>query len=158
MDLRKLSKGQSAVELALGIPLMALLLLVAADFARAFNMAIRVASAARAGVQYGAQSYTKAVDNVGMSTAATNGAPNVSGLSIVPTHFCICDGSQCNPSQTSACTVSCTAPPSSCSQPKIIVQVTASATFSTLINYPGIPASIPLSSTAVLQAQSGQGL
>ena len=155
---RRLSKGQSAVELAFGVPLLVLLLLAVGDFARAFYLTMGVASAARAGVQYGAQSYVRAVDNAGMITAANNDAQNISGLSVAPSHFCVCDGSQCSPSQASACTVSCSAPPSTCSQPKVFVQVTTSATYNTLINYPGIPSSIPLSSTAVLQAQSGQGL
>ena len=47
----------------MGLPFLAVLLFVVCEFARVFYIAMGVASAARAGVQYGAQSYVKAVDN-----------------------------------------------------------------------------------------------
>jgi Flp pilus assembly protein TadG len=154
MFLRKMSKGQSSIELALGLPFLVILLFVVAEFARVFYMAMSVASAARAGVQYGAQSYVKAIDNAGMTAAATNDGQNVAGLSVVPTHFCMCDGPQCSPASASACVVSCDAPPSTCTQPKVFVQVTTSATFQTGLIL-GLPSTIPLKSIAVLQAQRG---
>jgi len=154
MTLRKLARGQGAVEMALGLPFLVVLLFVVCEFARVFYVAMGVASAARAGVQYGAQSYVKAVDNSGMTAAATNDAQNISGLSVVPTHFCMCDGAQCSPAQASACIVSCSAPPSTCTEPKVFVQVTTSATFRTGLIW-GLPSTIPLSSVAVLQAQKG---
>ena len=135
MFLRRMRRGQSATELALGLPFLVLLLVVVADFARVFYTAMGVASAARAGVQYGAQSYVRAVDNSGMTTAATNDGQNIRGLSVVPTHFCRCDGAQCSPPSASACVVACYAPPASCTEPKVFVEVTTSATFNTLIRY-----------------------
>ncbi len=152
----KFSRGQSATELALGLPFLVVLLFVVAECARAFYMAMCVASAARAGVQYGAQSYIKAIDNAGMTAAATNDASNISGLSVTPTHFCMCDGTQCSPSQSTPCTVDCSSPPSTCTEPKVFVEVTTSATFRTGLIW-GLPNNIPLTSTAVMQAQSGQG-
>lgn len=131
MTLRKMARGQSAVELALGLPFLAVLLFVVCEFARVFYVAMGVASAARAGVQYGAQSYVKAIDNSGMTLAADNDGKNISGLSVTPTHFCMCDGAQCSPAQASACVVSCAAPPSTCTEPKVFVKVTTSATFQT---------------------------
>jgi hypothetical protein len=148
-------RGQSLAEFALGLPFLVLLLVVVGDFARVFYVAMGVASAARAGVQYGAQSYVKAVDNSGMTTAATNDGQSIAGLSVVPTHFCMCDGAQCNPAQASPCVVSCDAPPSTCTEPKVFVKVQTSATFNTLLRYPGLPSSFPLNSIAVLQAQKG---
>jgi len=155
MTLRKMARGQGAVELGLGLPFLAVLLFVVCEFARVFYVAMGVASAARAGVQYGAQSYVKAIDNAGMTLAADNDGKNISGLSVTPTHFCMCDGAQCSPAQASACIVSCGAPPSTCTEPKVFVEVKTTATFNTLIRYPGLPSSIPLSSVAVLQAQKG---
>jgi Flp pilus assembly protein TadG len=154
MTLRKMARGQGAVELGLGLPFMAVLLFVVCEFARVFYVAMGVASAARAGVQYGAQSYVKAVDNAGMTLAADNDGKNISGLSVTPTHFCMCDGAQCSPSQSSACVVSCSAPPSTCTEPKVFVKVTTSATFQTGLIW-GLPNNIPLSSIAVMQAQKG---
>ncbi len=153
MALRKFASGQGAVELALGLPFLVVLLFVVCEFARVFYVAMAVASAARAGVQYGAQSYIKAVDNPGMTAAATNDGKNITGLSVVPTHFCMCNGPQCSPAQASACIVSCSAPPAACTQPKTFVEVTTSATFKTGVDW-GLPSTIPLSSTAVLQVQS----
>ncbi|MGA7761063.1 MAG: TadE family protein [Candidatus Binataceae bacterium] len=154
MTLRKMARGQSAVELALGLPFLAVLLFVVCEFARVFYVAMGVASAARAGVQYGAQSYVKAIDNSGMTLAADNDGKNISGLSVTPTHFCMCDGAQCSPAQASACVVSCAAPPSTCTEPKVFVKVTTSATFQTGLIW-GLPNNIPLSSVAVMQAQKG---
>ena len=154
MNLRKMARGQSAVELALGLPFLAVLLFVVCEFARVFYVAMGVASAARAGVQYGAQSYVTAVDNSGMTLAANNDGRNIPGLTVVPTHFCMCDGAQCSPAQSSACVVSCSAPPSTCTEPKVFVRVTTSATFRTGLIW-GLPNNIPLSSVAVMQAQKG---
>jgi Flp pilus assembly protein TadG len=58
----KMKRGQSMVELALTLPALAVVLVLVADFARAYYASIGVASAARAGVQYGAQNYTTAID------------------------------------------------------------------------------------------------
>jgi Flp pilus assembly protein TadG len=98
--LRKFSNGQGATELALALPLVVVLLFVVCQFARVFYVAIGLASAARAGVQYGAQSYVKAIDTAGMNAAATNDGKNIPGISASSTHFCMCDGSQCSPSQS----------------------------------------------------------
>ena len=46
-------KGQSAVELAVVVPVLALLLVVVADFGRVFFVSVAVNNAARAGAQYG---------------------------------------------------------------------------------------------------------
>jgi hypothetical protein len=59
----------------------------------------------------------------------------------------------CSPAQGSPCLVSCSAPPSTCTEPK---QVTTSATFQTGLIW-GLPNNTLLRSTAVLQAQSGEG-
>lgn len=134
-------KGQSVVEIALAAPVLALLLVAVADFARVFYASIEVANVARAGVQYGVQNYTTGIDYPGMENAALNDGQNISGLQATASEFCQCG------SQTVACS------PSQCSQPQIFVQVTTNATFNTLLHYPGIQSSIPLSSIAVMEVQ-----
>ncbi len=134
-------KGQSTVEMTFVAPVIVLLLVVVADFARGFYAAIEVANAARAGVQYGAQNYTTAVDYEGMQQAALNDGKNISGLSARASDFCMCNGSK----------VACSPP--ACSQPQAFVEVTANATFKTMLSYPGIPSPVPLSSTAVMEVQ-----
>src|SRR5579864_8958993 len=81
-------RGQGAVELALLAPILVLVLVIAADFSRVFYMSIETANAARAGVQYGAQSTTKASDTAGMQQAALNDAANLSGLTATASNFC----------------------------------------------------------------------
>lgn len=139
---RKMMRGQSMVELAVALPFLAILLVVVADFARVFYMSITVADAARAGVQYGSQSYLTAIDYTAIQDAALNDAQNISGVTATASDFCQCSG----------VTVSCAAT-SPCAQPDVFVQVEAQATFHTLLNYPGVPSSIPVSSTAVMQVK-----
>ncbi len=134
--------GQSMLEMAIALPVLVLLLVVVADFGRVFYAAIGVANAARAGVQYGAQNLATAADYPGMVTAALNDGENVNGLSAEASQFCTCNGAQ----------VACS--PAGCSQPQVYVQVTTNATFHTLVTYPGVPSSVPLSSTAVMEVQN----
>ncbi len=138
---RQMNKGQTYVELALAFPLLALVLVLVADFARVFYASISVASAARAGVQYGAQNYTTAIDFYAIQQAALNDGKNIGGLSAVAQDFCMCNGSK----------VACS--PTQCAQPQLFVQVKANTTFNTLLSYPGVPSQFPLSSTAVMEVQ-----
>ena len=78
------------MELALSLPLLLMMFLVVVETGRAFYIAISVANAARAGVQYGSQNLSTAADNAGMQSAATNDAPNITGMTAVATHFCKC--------------------------------------------------------------------
>ena len=59
------ARGASIVELAVALPVIVLLVIGAADFARVFYMAIELQNAARAGAQYGAA-------NSGASTTTTS--------------------------------------------------------------------------------------
>ena len=138
---RKMKKGQTMVEMALMLPALALLLVLAADFARVFYASIGVASAARAGVQYGAQNYTTAIDYNAIRQAALNDGQNISGLSAQATDICMCNGSQ----------VACSPP--QCAEPELFVQVKTTTTFHTLLKFPGVPSQIPLTSTAVMEVQ-----
>jgi Flp pilus assembly protein TadG len=134
-------KGQSTVELAIAFPVLALLLVVVGDFARVFYTAIEVANAARAGVQYGAQSYATAIETDKIKQAVLNDGANLSGLSATTSNICMCGG------QVVACS------PPQCSQPQTYVKVTATATFTPILKFPGLPTSVPLSSTAIMEVQ-----
>jgi len=140
---RCFNRGQSAVELALVAPFVVLVLVIAADFSRVFYMSIEAANAARAGVQYGAQSTTKASDTAGMQQAALNDAANLSGLTATASNFCEC------PPNTSHVTCSST----SCSGMEMYVQVNISAQFQTLVHYPGVPTTVTLNESALMRAE-----
>jgi Flp pilus assembly protein TadG len=87
---KKGMKGQSTVEMGLLVPAVVLLLVVVGDFARVFYAAIEVANAARAGVQYGAQSYVTAINYDSIKQAALNDGQNISGLSATAADSCMC--------------------------------------------------------------------
>ncbi len=133
--------GQSLVELALVLPVLLLLLVGTIEVGRFAYYSILVANAARAGAQYGAQGLLTAADNAGMLTAAQNDGQNVAGLTVSAVQRCGCTGA----GLSATCPV---APP--CTLPNhalVYVEVTATGTFSSLFNYPGLPPSIVLTST-----------
>ena len=139
---RRGEAGQSLVEAAVAAPLFFLLLMGAGELARVAYVAIEVSNAARAGAQYGAQGSGNYGDTTGISTAASNDAANVSGLTTTSTTGSICsDGTA----------VTTTNGQNSCAsgaQPLNTVIVTSSASFDPLIHIPGLPSTINLSSSA----------
>jgi Flp pilus assembly protein TadG len=142
---RHWSVGQSAVELAFAVPVLALMLVGAADFARVFFFGIAVNNAARAGAQYGSQTLITAADISGMQTAATTDGSNVPSLSATAS-LCTCQSPR---GSVAACADSYCDPNSNAT----FVEVDTSASFSTLVTYPGIPSSMTLTGKAVMQVQ-----
>jgi Flp pilus assembly protein TadG len=142
---RRWSRGQSAVELAFALPVLALMLLGAADFARVFFFGIAVNNAARAGAQYGSQTVITAADITGMQAAATTDGSNVPSLSATAS-LCTCQSPR---GSVAACPDSYCDPNSNAT----FVEVDTAAPFSTLVNYPGIPHLMTLTGKAVMQVQ-----
>ncbi len=145
-------RGQAATELAFAAPLLGLLLVGTADFGRAFYFNQEVIAAARAGAQYGSQTVGNAADSTGITAAAIANAVNIPGFgsSNVTTSSCTCSP----PSGVTACATSyCNGANSQASY----VTVTTTATFTTLVHYPGVPQTTNMSATAIMQVQnSGQ--
>jgi len=140
----KSSRGQSMVELAIVVPVLALLLVASADFARVFYFSIAVNNAARAGAQYGSQTLATAADINGMKSAATQDAPNLPSLAATA-QLCTCGTG----SSVAACASSyCTNNPTG-----NYVEVDTTMTFNTIVTYPGIPSSVPLAGKAIMQVQ-----
>ncbi len=134
--------GQALVELALTMPLLALLLLGAAELGRLAYAAIETSNAARAGVQYGAQNHITASDYAGMQVAATNDSPNVPGLTATAIHFCGCsDGTP------STCSTG------DCAGARILeyVQVNTSTTFDPLVYCPGLPRTFTVNGQSIMR-------
>src|ERR1700691_2104119 len=73
------ARGQAAIETALLATTLVLLLGAAVELGRMGYLAMTLDDAARAGVQYGAQSYTTDGDTSGMKTAASNAASTING-------------------------------------------------------------------------------
>src|SRR5271157_1972171 len=132
--------GQAMVELALVVPALVLLLLSTVELGRLAYAGIGVTNAARAGVQYGSQNSTTASDNAGMQQAASNNAPNLTGMTATATHYCQCVNGSASTCQPTDCQGS---------RRVLYVEVDTSYRFTTLIKYPGIPTPIQLSGKAV---------
>jgi Flp pilus assembly protein TadG len=143
LNQRKDDRGQSVLELALVLPVLLLLLIGTIEIGRFAYYSIVVSNAARAGAQYGAQNLIAAGDQTGIQTAAKNDA-NIAGLTVTSDLRCGCTGTTAQLSGT------CPTPPTLCTLPEhplVYVEVNASHKFNSLFNYPGLPASLTLSST-----------
>jgi len=144
---RHFQAGQAATELAYSVPILLLLLLAGTDFARAFYFNQEVIAAARAGAQYGSQSVAAAVDTSGISAAALANGTNVPGLAATSS-VCTCQSPP--PTGQTACATSyCNLANSQATY----VTVNATATFTTLVSYPGIPHVSHMSGKAIMQIQ-----
>jgi Flp pilus assembly protein TadG len=135
-------RGQSCAELAFSVPLLIVLLLVVIEVGRVCLVALSLSSAARAGVQYGAQNLTTVNDSAGMQNAATADAPNLAGLIATATHYC-----QCSDGSSSTClTTDCAT-----SHRLTYVKVNTSAPYSPWISWPGVPAAMTLNGQAIMR-------
>jgi hypothetical protein len=142
--LRRSESGAAVVELAMTLPMLALLAVGVADFGRMYFTTIAVANATQAGAQYGAQSTTASGNFVGMEQATRNDAADLGTLTVSSSRFCRCpDGS------APACTGTCP----SYGAPQVFVRVSASKTYAFLIDYPGLPPTVEIARAATFRAQ-----
>jgi Flp pilus assembly protein TadG len=135
--------GSALVEFCLTMPVLAALLVGAAELGWMTYASVEVANAARAGVSYGCQTSATAGDTTGIQNTAAADAPDITlGTTTVSTS-CICsDGSAAT---GSGCL------PASCtnSQPETILTVQTQATVTPFVHIPGLPASFTLHGQAV---------
>jgi Flp pilus assembly protein TadG len=132
--------GQSLVETALLVPVLATILLGATELARVAYAAIEVSNAAKAGVQYGGQNGSTASDATGISNAAASDAGNLTGLTTTSSYSCACsDGS------ASTCL------PTDCANSHIeeTLTVNTQATIDPLIYLKGLPKTYTLKGKAI---------
>ena len=126
-------EGAALAEMAIILPLLALVLSGVIEAGRFGYYSILAGNAARAGVQYGAQNLYTAADDAGMQSSALADGQNVPGLTATSSHSCQCaDGSAstCQPTDCAS------------SHRIVFVQVTTTGTFGSLLNYPGLPDSL----------------
>ncbi len=138
-------RGQSYVELAFALPVIAMILVVAADFARLFYTYIEVINAARAAAQYGSTSVITAADSTGMVAAAKQDGVNVANLTVT--------ASQCTCGTATSADPSCSSNYCTDDPQGNYVVVDAQTPFNTIVKYPGLPSSITLKSQAVMQVE-----
>ncbi|MGC2032927.1 MAG: TadE/TadG family type IV pilus assembly protein [Steroidobacteraceae bacterium] len=130
------------MELALSLPLLLMMFLVVVETGRAFYIAISLANAARAGVQYGAQNLSTAGDNAGMQQAAMNDAPGLTGMTATATHFCKCSDGSASTCLSTDCAGS---------HRLLYTQVLTSAAYKPLITFMGILPSMTVPGKAVMR-------
>ena len=148
----KSERGTQLVEMAMLSPFLVLLALGATDFARVSYTSITLANAARTGAQWAMQSSVHAAKTGNIQAAACSEADDLDPstncvISVSSTRFCRCPGA--------TGVVTCGASPAcTANAPKeVFVSVTAAKTFTTLVNYPGIPASVPMTRVATIRIQ-----
>jgi Flp pilus assembly protein TadG len=139
------------VEFAILMPVFVFMLIGVIEVSRYMYISILASHAARAGVQYAAQSTMSAADansnGAGTRNATLADAQNLSGFTESSTVVCTLNG------QTSTCPQN-TANVSVPSTLVYYVQVQVSGTFHSLVNYPGIPNSFPITATAIMPVGS----
>ena len=148
MALRPGEEGSALVELAISLPLLSLMLLGAAEFARLAYASIEVTNGAHAAALYASSSLAASADSGGITNAANSDASNLTGGNAISVT-----------SVTTACTCSDTAyTPSSCNDNQTCVNhstsmitavtVQTQSTFSPLIHIRGGALSFTLHGTS----------
>lgn len=136
--------GSSVIEFAIVAPFMIFLFMGLVDVGRGMYFGILAANAARAAASYGSQTLSTGTDQTSMTTAANNDG---SGVTWTVSAQPLCSLNGASPT-ASACPGAGAAAPT---VPIYYVQVTVTGQFSTLIQYPGIPKTIPISGTSVMR-------
>jgi len=140
----KRTSGAALIEFAISATVLLLLLVGVIDLARLLRAAYAVASAARAGIQYGMYSQANQMDISGMQFAATGSADSaVKGLKATATYFCECPGTAGQVSCTSTCQGGVW----------IYDQVATSYTFTPLFRWPILPSTYVLNHKATMRVQ-----
>jgi len=134
--------GTSLVEFAILAPVFIFLLIGLIEVGRYTYFGLVAADAARAGVQYGTQSLATYSDNTAMQNAALNDGQTIANLTATATHKCVLSGTN------TSCPIGGTAPGNNW---VYYVEVDTTGTFTSLMQYPGIPRSIPVSAKAVMR-------
>lgn len=154
--IRRGETGQALVEAAITAPVLFVILMGAAELARATYMAIEVTNAAQAGAEYESQNEFTMSDNGtnqtntsssnGTARAAASDAYNVTGLTTTSSIGYVCsDGSAASTSSTT----DPTCPNGDAGAIAIpYATVTTTAAFDPLIHLPGLPSTFTLSSSA----------
>jgi len=139
-SLRASRAGAVSVELAFFIPVVAAMIAGSVEFGRLGLEQVRIASAARAGAQYGIYDLSTAGDVAGITNAARIDADDVSNsLTIAAAQVCRCpDGTEM------ACSSTC----SDGAYAPRYVEVQVSQDVGLWFDFPGVPSTISLAATS----------
>ncbi len=103
------TRGAAVIEFALLAPVLLLMVVGAIDFGTFIHQKMQLQSAARAGVQFAAQSSTTLSDTAGIANAAQIASElDFTGVTTTTTQFCSCsDGIESTPDADGNCTDTC---------------------------------------------------
>ena len=135
------------IEFAIVLPVFIFMMVGIIEIGRFTYYSILAAHAARAGVQYAAQNLTTASDAAN-SGPATTAAAVQDGQSL--SNWAVTSKISCTVNNVSS---SCPTNASGAVSPNnfYYVQVTVTGTFKSLLKYPGIPQSIPVTGSAIMR-------
>src|ERR1700761_6353036 len=137
-------QGSSLVEAAVVLPMLLLILIGVVDLGRYFYLANEVAGASHSGAIYGSQ---HASDTTNMVNAAKLDAPNVTGMTVNATWGCEC-------SDGTSASASCTTTPTCSTNVVYYATVKASANYSALFPWAGMPSPLTLSSSTTMRSNT----
>lgn len=139
-------RGGAMVELAVVLPVLILIAIGVMDYGRVYFTSIAVANAARAGAEWGAQNLGAYSDkHAEMQAFAKADGAEVGTMIVTSSRVCRCGNTVVTCSTTSDCG-------GGYGPAAEYVEVTASKTVALLLKYPGLPASIAVSRTAIWRA------
>jgi Flp pilus assembly protein TadG len=144
--MRRDESGTSLIEFALTAPFMCLLLIGIIEIGRFTFFAILAANAARAGAQYASQNLGTAINVAQIQSAAKQDGQNLSNWTVTASALCSTGGSVPVP-----CNAAGTAPPQNI---VYYVKVQVAGTFTSLLTYPGLPHSLPISGSTVMRVSA----
>lgn len=125
-------RGQSIVETALSVPLLAAMLVGTLEASRLLLATVALTSGVLAGAQYGALSSTSAADTTGIATAVRSETTPIGGTSS-------------NPTVTSSTATD--------GNGETYVTVSSTYSWSSLFKFPGLPQTVSITRSAVTQVR-----
>jgi Flp pilus assembly protein TadG len=137
--------GNAAVEMALIAPLLVTLLIGMADYGTAIHRRMQVQHAAQAGADFAMRN---GFSSAAIATAVTN-ATTVAGLSATPLPVEGCGCASAGMVVPAVCALPC----ASGEAAGTYVTVSAQATHTTLLPYPGIPSSFTFTATSMTRVR-----
>ncbi|HKQ10606.1 MAG TPA: TadE family protein [Rhizomicrobium sp.] len=140
------ARGTAAIEFAILGGVFSAVMVVSGDLGLAFYANMQVQTSAQVGAQYAVVNGKKAFDATAISNAVVS-ATSTTGISATPApvQFCAC------PSGTTLTTWTCGTKCPDEFMPGTYAKVSASRTHTTLIPYPGLPASFAQTATSTVR-------
>jgi uncharacterized protein (UPF0333 family) len=138
-------KGSAMLELAVAFPILLLIAIGVADYARVYYTGISVANAAKAGAHYGVWNAGQTGQLDSMTVAAQRDAGNTGLDSVTVGRYCMCPGAGVVDCVSGDC--------GAYGVPQVFDSVRVWKDVTMLIHYLGLPSRVTVAHTEVLREQ-----